>query len=410
MSIRCTHNLDRLLLAFSITFPVYILTFVGMQPITQGFAYLPYSIIFFYFCYRTRNLFFSKSFILFWVIFLVAWMTPSIINAYSGRLESDLVRLPVLFVHVAYMTMLLFSFGMFLSLKNNQSIKTLLLYISIMLAPLLITLLLKTFLMEYDHPELRPSPFGASPHFVGEVLLVFFFGVLFIKTNWVKALIIVATLLFLILLENRAGVIAVLIILGLMTLRWFFNLTFIHKKNFVILLIGIFLLIIPFYEIIFNFIDHHIFYLSSDSRGWGSGFTKRFFPWLRAYESFQAHPWLGVGFWVKPYGYELAHIFDFRSYCWESYNNPAFDIHSFWIRVLAENGLFLFSLVVGTIGYCLFKLFKLKHWMLLIIMLSILFYLSFVTRHLTLNILNASLYLIIMAVFLKTTPLRRNEF
>jgi len=107
----------------------------------------------------------------------------------------------------------------------------------------------------------------------------------------------------------------------------------------------------------------------------------------------------GVGFWVKPYGYELAHIFDYKTY-WQSYNNPNYEIHCAWVRIFAENGLALFALIVSTIGYCLFKTWQSKQWTLSFYMLSILFYLSFVTRHITLNILNALLYLIMMSVIL----------
>ena len=392
MTSKHSFHLDHFLLGLALTFPVYILTFVGMKPVIQGFAYLPYALIFFYFWYRSKNLFFSKKFILFWVIFLAAWIIPSVINAYSGRLESDLVRLPVLFVHVAYMTMLLLSYGMYLSLNDNQSLKKLLLNISFMLSPLLIILFIKTLLLEYDHPELRHSPFGASPHFVGEILLVFVFGVLFTKTYWVKAFIFFITLLFLILLENRTGMIAFLILLGGLSLRWYFINERVDRKKFAIVLIGVILLLIPFYQMIYNFVDQHIFYITSQSRGLGSGFTWRSIAWERAYESILAKPFLGVGFWVKPYGYELA----YKTYYWLSYNNPNFEIHSAWIRIFAENGLVLFSIIMSLLLIVIIKCIVRRDLIILLIILSIMFYLSFVTRHLTLNLMNATLYMLIL--------------
>lgn len=398
MTPKYSFHLDHFLLALALTFPVYILTFVGMKPITQGFAYLPYALIFLYFWYRSSNLFFSKKFIFFWVIFLAAWIIPSVINAYSGRLESDLVRLPVLFVHVAYMTMLLLSYGMYLSLNDNQSLKKLLLNISFMLSPLLIILFIKTLLLEYDHPELRHSPFGASPHFVGEILLVFVFGVLFTKTYWVKAFIFFITLLFLILLENRTGMIAFLILLGGLSLRWLFSNynERVDRKKFAIVLIGIILFLIPFYQMIYNFVDQHIFYITSQSRGLGSGFTWRSIPWERAYESILTRPFLGVGFWVKPYGYELTHYLHWFSTQGPFYNNPNYEIHSAWIRIFAENGLVLFSIIMSLLLIVIIKCIVRRDLIILLIILSIMFYLSFVTRHLTLNLMNATLYMLIL--------------
>lgn len=392
-----SHNyyIHSLLFAIALTIPVYIISFFGMHPIVQGCAYLSYAVIFFYFWYQSKKLFFGKKFVFYWIVFLHAWIIPSIINAYSRDLESDLVNLPVLFVHSTYMSMLFFSFGMYFTLNGRDSYKKLLQYISLLLIPLLISLFFYAFSHKTEYFSISFLSSSIGSHFIGEVLLVSTFGILFISTKWEKIILFLLALLFFIFLDIRVGILAFIIFLFI---NFCVFLAQIKKRIIYLIIFLCFTFFYFFYDNIYQYLNKYIFYFESGYRGFESGFTSRYYPWLRAYDSICENIWHGVGFWVKPYGYELVHSLQpgFNLY---AYNNPEYEIHNAWIRILTENGIILFLIIFLTIIISIFRCIQRHDWFILSIILCITFYLCFVTRHLTLNLMNVILYLMIFMTF-----------
>ena len=388
--------------------PVYMLTIFGLDPIIQGLSYLPYffSFIFFYFLYK--NKYYSFNFILFWLLFLGLWILPSIINKYSGRLESDLIQLEVLFVHACYISLIIWSYYIF-RINNNYNFALILNKISIFLIPLILIFSFKILLLEYNFSGYRYNIFGHSTYFIAEIYLIFSFTLFFLKDSLFKLIALLVVIIFLNFLEVRAAIIPLLFFLT--TCYFLYINQFIIKlkifnfqKNFKI---SIFLVIFFHIGLFYIYSDYFLsfinsfLYLDSPDRGISSGFTERLSVWKDGIESIKSRPFLGIGYWVKIYGYQVAHsdvIFNDEN--WLIYNNPNLEIHNAFIRIVAENGIILGIFLAILLTLAITSLINNKEYNLLFIMFSILFFLSFSTRHLTLNLLNIILYFLVVEQFL----------
>ena len=106
------------LLALCLVIPAYMDFFVSKAPLFQFIGYLSYLIpLGILFIHQQIDL--SKKFIIYWIIFSILLILPSIINLSSGRLESDLINIKGLFSKWVFLSalMIFFYFEFFSRLK-----------------------------------------------------------------------------------------------------------------------------------------------------------------------------------------------------------------------------------------------------------------------------------------------------
>ena len=389
-------NCNEIVLAFSLVFPVYILIFFGLKPLTQGLAYLTYFIPIIFYCSRKIPLRLPKKFVFLWVLFLFLWVTPSLLNFYSGKLESDLVKLPALLVHVVYMSVMIWTFAAITqsesSDKKNILVNTLGL-VSAMLLPLALLIFFYGIYLKVWSEVNRPLVFSSSPHFLSEVSLIFVFSLVWVRSIRTKVLIYVMTLFFLtFVVETRSTLLAFSVFVFLLSIipRWknLIKLFFRYRYGWIPTL-----LVIPFvYKPIVAFVSSTL-YLNSAARGWNSGLTGRVDVWIKGLHSIHENPLLGLGYWVSPYGYQLDTKF--------SINNPNFDIHNAWIRIAVENGLPLFTFICILILATMYKIEKFQDHYSRAIFYAIIIFLCLTTRHLTINLLNMVFYFVAVFVLMR---------
>jgi O-antigen ligase len=114
--------------------------------------------------------------------------------------------------------------------------------------------------------------------------------------------------------------------------------------------------------------------------------------WRLAMNSIIDNPFQGIGFWVNPMGYSIPENFSI----WHRLDSPELVIHNAFIRIATENGLLLLMMALIIIFLACFRLIKLKNFKDLALVVSILFFLFFATRHLTLNLMNILLYYVLI--------------
>jgi len=382
------HNTRPLvILAFTLVLPVYSITIFGMAPIIQGLSYSIYLLCFLYTWLLNKQLFLPKKFIIFWFVFLLTWILPNLFNANSGRLESDLLNLNVLYVHVVYLTALLFSFLFYMQSEYFLKFKKFYIALMLLLLPLLTALFLKTIFLEFENPKMRYSPYGATPHWIGELLLVFALVLFYLKNNFLKFILYFTVFFYFHLLEVRAGIIALALALGIMYSSHIY--TYLKQKSFLFLSIFFFLLaslLILFKKYLYIAFDS-IFYFSTPSRSLPGGISGRFHQWQNAIEVIKEHPVSGIGYWVNPFPYEYYNIM---------VGHPT---HNAWLRIASENGFCLALICISIVLLGLYLAYKKKLFFELACLVSIIFYLSFTTRHLSINIMNAFFYFILLRIY-----------
>ena len=382
-------------LALLITLPAYVIFFIGKEPLMQGLAYVCYPVALLLILYQSKKINFPKKFMSFWLIFILVWCIPSLINSQSNHLESDLVRLDVLFVNVFYLTSILVTFVIWF--KEDASIKfnSLLSELWLILIPIASLIIMKSLYLFFIHNQIRPWPFNIDYGVASELLLIFAICSLAIKNNILKIASLTMCAIGLYILDTRSLYIPFYFLL-------FSILIFPYLKNFS--LKGKLISLIIFLAMIFflqDFLLDNFFKVTDPNRNLESGITGRLMPWLVAFESIQNNLWLGLGYWVDPATYSLP-----TSYPEWAFQHPAFVIHNAFLRIIVENGLLLGLLVIGLILYSVFKAIKNQLFFELCLILSILFVLCFSTRHLTLNLSNLILYLAILVTLVnkrKTT-------
>ena len=109
--------------------------------------------------------------------------------------------------------------------------------------------------------------------------------------------------------------------------------------------------------------------------------------WQLGLETIKTHPWFGIGFDVTPNYYGFI------------YNNAANTIHNMFIRIATENGLPLLLLIVLTLIFSIIRLFQSKDYFAIAVLLSVIIFHSFSTRHISINLINIIFYIIIMRSF-----------
>jgi O-antigen ligase len=249
-----------------------------------------------------------------------------------------------------------------------------------------VLILLESLRLTFEFPDRRPDPFNYR-HLNGEVLLMFCLAGLAMSNKGLKLAVLLATILGLILIENRGGLLSVAIIVGFTFIFNIFNK--LNTKQILISLAIALLLSLLFYQQLFKLVDY-FFLLEHKSRGLGTGFTQRLPVWIDTWQEIQRVPWTGVGFWVSPYPYG-------------EYGNPGRAVHNIFLRLWVENGTPLFVFIVTLLMVTAIQIER-KHlpWQRMAFW-SILIYYFFIPRHLTLNPLSILLYwTIIQALCLPT--------
>jgi O-antigen ligase len=373
------------IVALALTVPTYIIFFIGKEPLMQGLAFMLYLIPITLVLVRNGIPRFSIKFWMTWLLFCVLWVTPSVINSMSARLESDLVSLPILFYHVAIMSAIVIFFKAYC--KNVKPINQDLLLSSIfwVLVPMVLLIFLKTIYLDFQSDR-RPFPFGIHPNVNAEIIFTFLLVSLRLPGNFIKMVAITLAVATCYLLESRGGLISCYIALIVTySLPWIMSKI---KWKVSILILGVCLLVsFLFFNEIVSLVKS---FLMLDIRT--KGIAGRGHMWQFAMNSIIDNPFQGIGFWVNPMGYSIPEYFSNGS----RLGDPALEIHNAFIRIATENGVLLLMLLLIIFCIACFKLIKLKKFNDLALVVSILFFLFFATRHLTLNLMNILLYYVLI--------------
>lgn len=373
------------ILAFALAVPTYIIFFIGKEPLMQGLAFTLYLIPITIVLIRNGIPRLSVKFWMTWLLFCALWVIPSVINSMSARLESDLVSLPILFYHVAIMTAIVIFFKAYC--KDTKPINQDLLLRSIfwVLFPMALLIFCKTLYLDFQSDR-RPFTFGIHPNVNAEIIFTFLLVSLRIPGNFIKIIAVVIAVATCYLLESRGGLISCYIALIITyILPWI--LPKINWKVSILFLGSCLLLSFLFFNQIISFIES---FFMLDVRTKDIAGRGQF--WQLAMNSIIENPFQGIGFWVNPMGYSIPE--DFPS--WTRLDSPWLVIHNAFIRIATENGVLLLMLVLIIIFLACFKMIKLKKFNDLALVISILFFLFFATRHLTLNLMNVLLYYVLI--------------
>ena len=388
------------LLALALVIPTYITFFIGKEPLIQGLAFSIYALPLLVMLFRSRTLHTSGRLIFFWALFLAAWVIPSLINAAGSHLESELVRLPVLFFHVTILTLLVVTLYHYLKPDPEKNFHQLVVTMFWALLPISLLIALKTLYLEGYNPTLRPSPFGIHPNVAAEVMLVFLLCATQVRQATVKWLAYAVTIATCYLLQSRGGLIASYLALFILYGYPLVTQKNLQKKSTLaiggLLVMGLLFFYQDLYDLILkaSMLDMR----TQDISGRGQ-------VWLLGLESIMARPWTGLGFWVNPMGLSYPAHFP----AWLTLGHPAFEIHNAFIRIATENGLVLLAMTLGLMGFAAHRLHRDKNYPELATLMSVTFFLCFATRHLTLNLMNVLLYMVILKATLPSNPKKRSK-
>ena len=369
------------LLALCLVIPAYMDFFVSKAPLFQFIGYLSYLIpLGILIIHQQLNI--SKKFIIYWVIFTILLILPSIINLSSGRLESDLINFKGLFSKWTFLSALMLFFDTWLKKYKTNQWHQLLYYLILFMLPMITIIFFKVFAEVYEcpkqllHPRCRPIPFGVGAFVTSELFLLFGLLCLALKNHTLKIILIGLSFIALTLLQARTALAGLFIACSVYTILSMLSK---YKKRMLIpfILVG---LILSFYSI--NFLINHSFIGIHFST-----FSNRVDMWQLGLETIQAYPWFGIGFDVSP------NYYSFTS------NNPAYVIHNMFIRIASENGLPLLLLIVLTLIFSIIRLFQSKDYIGITLLFSMIIFNCFSTRHISINLMNIIFYIIIMKSF-----------
>ena len=369
------------IVAFALTLPTYIIFFIGKEPFMQGLAFMLYLIPITIVLIRNGIPRLSVQFWVMWLLFCALWVIPSVINSMSGLLESDLVSLPILFYHVAIMTAIIIFFKAYCDKTKSLNQDLLLRSIFWVITPMVLLIFCKTLYLDFMSDK-RPSPFGIQPNVNAEIIFTFLLVSLRIPGNFIKIIAVVIAVATCYLLESRGGLISCYIALIITyILPWI--LPKINWKVSIFFLGSCLLVGFLFFNQIVSLIESFLMLdiRTKDIAGRGQ-------VWQLAMNSIIENPFRGIGFWVNPMGYSIPENFSI----WSRLDSPGLVIHNAFIRIATENGLLLLMMVLIIIFLACFRLIRLKKFKDLALIVSILFFLFFATRHLTLNLMNILLY------------------
>ena len=369
------------LAAFALTLPTYIIFFIGKEPFMQGLAFMLYLIPLAIILMRNGIPRLSLKFWVTWLLFCSLWLIPSVINRMSDRLESDLVSIPIILYHVGIMTAVIIFFkAYFLETKliNQDRLMRSIFWV---LTPMALLIFFKTVYLDFQFDK-RPSPFGIHPNVNAEIIFTFLLVSLRLPGNFIKMIAIIIAVATSYLLESRGGLISCYIaLIFTYGLPWIFSR--INWKIFIFFLGLCSLASLLFFEEIRSIVER---ILMLDTKT--TDVAGRYDMWKLGLSSIIDYPIQGIGYWVNPMGYSIPEYFP----SWARLDHNAFVIHNAFLRIATENGVLLLMMVLIIIFLACFRLIKLGYLKDFAVIVSILFFLFFATRHLTLNLMNILLY------------------
>lgn len=383
-------------MAIALAIPTYLTVLIGTAPMLQGLFYLAYLTGLYFLWKRHQQTQFSNQFILCSLIFLIAWILPNIITINSGRIESEMLSLPVLVYHVIVFSIIIaWGYSWTQTKQPDKDWQQLCKTLFTLLIPLVLLILIESIRLRVEFPNHVPKPFNYR-HLIGEVLLMFMLAAFAFPGKWVKFVVTALMVIILTIIENRGGLLSVGIIIVL-----FMSVKILNHLNYKQILLGLFLLVLLaflFYSPLFNLVDY-FFLLEHKGRGLGSGFTHRLPIWIDTWQEIQRVPWTGVGFWVSPFPYIDA----------KQYLNPSYAVHNIFLRLWVENGTILFLAVVTILIVTAIQIERKKLHLHRMAFWSILAYYFFIPRHLTLNPLSIFLYWTIIQALCLPSKESRNK-
>ena len=377
-------NTEASWIALILAIPSYLIVLIGTSAVLQGCFYLLYLVGLGFVWQRQQQLHLSPKFVLTTLIFFSAWIIPNLYVARSGRLESEMLSLPVLFYHVTilFLVVLWFRSWTMSTSRPRQLVHDLARPLVILLSPLVVLILIESLRLKLQFPDQRPDPFNYR-HLNGEVILMFVLAAVAMPGRWIKIGAVILAVGCLTLIENRGGLLSVAIVVScLLALSIMRRLTW---KYILLAALGIATLLFIFQEPLYELVDF-FFLLEHGSRGLGTGFTHRLPVWVEAWHEIQRVPWTGVGFWVSPFPF-----IPFGEHV-----NPGRAVHNAFLRLWVENGTVLFAVTLSILLLTAVQIErKALSWQRMAFY-SILAYYFFIPRHLTLNPLSMLLYLVIL--------------
>lgn len=398
--------------AFCFAIPVCIIFFFGTSQNVQGVAYSFY-LLPFIFIIRYGNISIPLKRFYVWSLFLFLWITPSIINFFKSTLESELLNLNILFFHVLVLSSIFIYFcsNNYLKLKTENIKFFSIIFFSLL--PLTFFLIFKIILFYFLEEQGRFNIYGVHANNIAEILFTVLILSSFIKNLILKYLTILLTLLGIALCQSSAIFISSFIFLFIYYfIPWFLRCKYKVIKISLVILVSLFLitflffLINIFYEFslyisqydsngnlimtnlyndIFNTSNHNFIYVKLSS------IYERFFMYKYSFNLILENPIVGVGFWVNPTDYSLPNYF----FSHINLGDPVYTTHNAFLRIASENGLPLLFFILIIIFYTIYKNFQNNNFHDLAIIISIIFFLQFSTRHLSLNLLNIIFYITI---------------
>jgi O-antigen ligase len=360
--------------------PVYFFILIDNHPYVQFVCYLGYFLALFATILSKKTLRIPKSFMIGWLFFLFLLFVPSYINYYSGRLESELINLPVIAVKLFLLTSILFVIiDWVTTLKPSQSFDF---YrkLFIVIAPLSVVLILAILVPRLLYPDdiNYPTPYGMHHNYLGEILILFILLATQLKEVFLKYLALFFGLLAVFYLSSRGTLLGVLV--GLFFILIWPSIKKYPKQSLIVTCLLIASL--PFtYSLIYELVDT-LFLISSNTRGFEGGITGRWDQYLRAISLIKDHWLLGVGF-------DASIPFNFMG-------NGDYQIHNLFLRILAENGIGLFILVLAFISAAAINIERLNLNFERGCFYALIALMMFQPRHINLNLMCVFFYIIII--------------
>ena len=374
------------LLALCLVFPAYIDFFISKLPVAQGLAYLTYLLpVIILITNKKINL--PIRFIIFWIIFLFLWIVPSAINLFLPGPRPDLIFMHALIAKLFFLTtIVVLSISFFQSFTNND-FNNLCYLIFLALLPMLLLIFFECIDLSLSCNFCRVYPFNNLPFFVSEIFFIFIIFSLILKSQPWKFLIILGSFIGLIMVEGRAAILASVI--AILAMKFFSLKKHTQKKIFIFFILIVFILIYLIHGGYFHYFLEDTFLYRQ--QGNLETFSARLHMYKYAVESIIQNPFIGIGFEVTP---NYDHFT----------NHNTNTIHNIFLRLATENGLILAFIVVGIFVKAFYKLIKFQMNYELAFFLSFFIYNSLSTRHLSLNLMNVFLYMIVVkALMLKPT-------
>jgi O-antigen ligase len=372
------------ILAICLLIPAYMQTFVSKEPLFQFIGYLAYLIPITVLIIN-KNINISVRLVFFMSIFSFLLILSSLVNSFSGRLESDLINFKGLFTKLIFLVSILFFFDSWYKKYKDIQWEKFIFFLLIFMLPMIGILFFETLAQMqhctkyYTWTKCRPDLFGENAFIISELFLLFILLCLTLQKRMIKISLITLSFITLIFLQARAAMLG-----SILAIFIFHGIPLITKFRIKIIFIFFVLSIVPSY-LIFNLLVDYTFV----GRGLFS-LNNRLDMWQLGFETIKDSPLFGIGFDVTPNFYGFT------------YNHGDNTIHNIFIRIAAHNGLPVLFIIISIIAAAIYYSFKRRDIFCLACILSLIVFNFFSTRHISINLANTFLYFLLIRAFLFT--------